>query len=98
MVRFDGSARFLEGPAKPLQAPPQLGLEAALGRLVEAPAAQLLGHQGLPGEAAGLVVGVGVALPAAQLRGAGVVGVADLVRRDLRSLATNSRLAAEIPA
>src|SRR6476646_660159 len=58
------SSSAVEAAADLLEAAPQLGLESAVGGLVEAPALELLGHQLLPGKRVRLVVRIDVALAA----------------------------------
>src|SRR3954451_4629344 len=72
-------SKFLEPPA-------ELGLEAAAGRLVEAAAPQLLGQQRLVADPLRLVLGVAVALTAAERGSAGIVGVAQVVGGRLRAV------------
>src|SRR5207247_5875210 len=65
------------------ESPAQLGLEAALGWLIEAVLLHPLRHQRLPGEPSRLVVGIDIAGPAPQLAGTRVVGIAQVVGRRL---------------
>ena len=71
------------GGVEPLR---ELGLEAAVGRLVEALALHLGRQQRLVGDSARLVVRVPVALAAAERLRAGIVRVAQVVGRQLRAV------------
>src|SRR5689334_3797109 len=90
--RWRARASALAAPAAELlEAFAEIGLEPAIGRLVETLALELLGEQRLVGDAPRLVVRVDVALAAAEPACAGVVGVAEGIGRQHRAVLVDLR-------